>query len=189
MGHSLQITGVQGSGKSTISSYLDEELEDYDVLDYADLILEESEVNLKDKIPELERQERIRIYERVNERLSEMTEGKKLIVENHLTLRNGNEFLYTTSEELEMYKTKGIINISPPPSLVKERREESEERDRPTETIDEIAEQQELNKDQLEKCHSELNLPYWDFKNIDFEKTVKEISDIISDEKWKKYHL
>lgn len=188
MGYSLQIMGVQGSGKSTINSYLDEEFEDYNALDYADLILEESEVKSKNEISGLETDEKLRIYDRVNERLGEMTDDKKLLVENHLTLRDGDSFLYTTPDELEMYKTKAIINITPPPALVKKRRRKSEERDRPRETVEEIKKQQSLNKDQLEKCYSELKIPYWSFKNIELEKTVNEISNIISDEKWEEFH-
>lgn len=148
---SVLITGVQGVGKSTVSQLAAQTLK-MQSWDYADLMLRVAPgLRDKDEIRSLSWDERRKIYDQVELLLVEYFmpgDGRSecVLLENHLSILQGERLLTFPHDDVTRYNPVALVIVETEPQKIIERRRSDARRRRHVGTVEEIAEQQALNR-------------------------------------------
>ncbi|MBX6724284.1 MAG: AAA family ATPase, partial [Dactylosporangium sp.] len=148
---SILVTGVQGVGKTTVATRA-AQLLGCDCWDYADLMLRvEPSVQSKDGFRDIPWELRRAIYEKVDVVLQETFwpgDGTDTLVllENHLTVIDEGKIRTFDHGAIRRYNALGLAVIEADPAQVVRRRREDPQRSRHAGTVEEVADQQQVNR-------------------------------------------
>jgi adenylate kinase len=179
--HSILITGVSASGKTTLGRQAAARL-GLACHDYADLMLKaDPGLPGKDAIEALSAAERQAIYDKVTAQLPSWfgpssSDHATILLENHLSVvQNGHVITFQTTAYLR-YSARGLAVINADPAAIHHRRSSDPARRRGLGTIDQIAWQQNVNESQAAIVSDYLAIPLAIIRNDDLEQAAEELT-------------
>jgi adenylate kinase len=180
--YTIPLTGVQGVGKTAISIELSKIYPSLAYKDYADFMLDASNICSKDTIEKLHSEERIPIYQKANELLLDFLDSNSaeaIILESHVSVELPDGSLISFSpDEFKLLRTELIIVIEASPDEICRRRAEDQARIRTVGKVDSVENQQKWNRNRVEIISKELKIPYYLVQNDSLSACVNRISRI-----------
>ncbi|MGH3905010.1 MAG: AAA family ATPase [Pseudonocardiaceae bacterium] len=182
---SVLVTGVQGVGKSTVSQLAAHALEMQN-WDYADLMLRVApSLRDKDEIRDLSWDERRNIYDQVEALLAEYFmpgDGRSecVLLENHLSILQGQRLCTFPHGDVNRYNPVALVLVEAEPQKIIERRHADTRRRRHVGTVEEITEQQALNRSEASLIGQRFKLPVSLLQNTDPSRTASELATRIA---------
>jgi adenylate kinase len=170
--HSILITGVCASGKSTLSREAARIL-GLASYDYADLMLKaEPGLPGKDAIEALSAGERQAIYDKVSVELPswfghDSGSPETVLLENHLSVIQDGRIVTFQTTAYRCYSARGLAVISADPAGIHARRSSDPARQRSPGTVAQIARQQAVNQSQATVVAEYLAIPLLVVRNDD----------------------
>lgn len=159
----IQVCGVQGVGKTTITSCLRRLIPLSVVKDYADFILEVKRDLNKDTIGYIPKHAMESIYLEADKKATQLGRGlygKILIMESHLSIIREGEFVDVTNIPFfRNIQTVGIILVYAVAEKVSLRRLHDKNRRRTIDSVELIQRQQEINQIIANNIVQELEIP------------------------------
>ena len=182
---SLQIVGLQGVGKSTVSRQLRNSYPQFAYYDYADFMLEALGYGDKDTLGKLTHDQRAPLFSEANRLLQEFmdTEPYKLLVmESHaaVELPNG-EILRFSEHGFEESRTKAMVILVADPSAIHARRAQDETRQRDVGLVEAIERFQNENTAHAIEIARVLAIPHYVVRNDDRIRCGKEMEKIMGE--------
>lgn len=98
-----------------------------------------------------------------------------ILLENHLSILQGQRLLTFPHDAIPRYNPVALVLIEAEPQEILERRHTDTHRYRHVGTIEEIAEQQELNRREASLIGRRFRLPVTQFENTDPDRTASEL--------------
>lgn len=182
---SALITGVQGVGKSTVCRLAAQAL-GMRSWDYAGLMLRVAqELRDKDQIGDLPWEQRTRIYEQVDVLLAEYFmpgDGRSecVLLENHLSIVDGQGIRTFSHDDIPRYNPVALVLIEAEPQAIIERRHTDARRHRHVGTVEEIVDQQEINRCEASLIGQRFKLSVAQLRNADPDRTASELATWIT---------
>lgn len=168
----ILITGVAGVGKSTLTGLIATKL-DLPHHDLADLMLAaDTTVTGKDDLERTDWRRRQRIYAAVDQVLDDWfgpanTDDACVLLENHLTVINGDTLQAFPITSWDRYNPAGLINVAADATMIHQRRNRDTTRKRRTHPVDLIAAQQRENALQADAIAEHLGISVLHLTNDD----------------------
>ncbi|MCL4328802.1 MAG: adenylate kinase [Candidatus Thermoplasmatota archaeon] len=141
------MAGVAGVGKSTVLGIVSKKIQ-YDVVNYGTLMFEMAkELNLvadRDQIRKLSVDTQINLQKKASSIIGKMD---NVIIDTHMAIRSPKGYLPGLPEwVVRELKVSSYFLIESDPALIKERRSRDDNRKRDSDTVEEIAEHQMVNR-------------------------------------------
>lgn len=154
--------------------------------DYADLMLRVAKgVRDKDAIGDLSWEERSIIYARVDELLTEYFmpgdgQSECIIFENHLSILDDHGIQTFSHDAIPRYNPVALVIVEAGPQEIIERRRTDARRSRHLGTVEEITEQQVINRREASLIGQHFRLPVVQLQNTDPNITGNELATWIA---------
>lgn len=147
----LIITGIPGCGKTTV---LAESLavllrggKMAKAVNFGDVMLEAAKVSHRDELRKMPQEMQAEIQKKAAEKIAKMAKDENVIVDTHCTIKTPAGYLSGLPEwVLRALKPNIIVLVEAEPSEIRGRRDSDETRKRDTESENEIALHQEINR-------------------------------------------
>ena len=179
------VTGVQGVGKSTVTRLAAQTL-GLENWDYADLMMQvEPTIRHKDDIRFIAWGDRVQVYRKVDELLTELFwpgDGRDtcILFENHLSIVDEVGIRTFPHEDARRYNSIGLVIIEAPPNNVLERRRTDQQRNRHIGSLAEVAEQQRINRREASLIGRLTDIPLTIVTNNNQEQAVRQLADWVT---------
>jgi len=181
---SIQITGVQGAGKTTVVNELHSLLPQVVFKDYADFMLAVLGYGDKDTIGKLTEKERSCLYKPASLMLYSFVRKENyaaLVLESHVSVElPDHTFMVFGPSGFRECNTKLIIIIEADSKEIYYRRMNDVHRQREIGTVASIETHQKLNRKQSEVIARELGIPFEVIANDNLKECVNAVYNIIN---------
>ena len=181
----ISVTGVQGAGKSflcknIISSLQSRQIETACYGDVMTLFMKNKD---HDSIPHLTNDELLSYYPKASKYLVDYiseSQSDLFLIQNHLSVRGGGK-RFDKSSKFEKFFVRAFLVVEPPESLIIERRDNDDNRNRPVESLNHIKQHQGINRNIAKSLSKEMSVPLLFVDNIDYKVTVDNILNWINE--------
>ncbi len=177
------VTAIPGCGKTTVLNEI-KRLKEIEILNYGSLMLEiaKKEYNIEDR--DALRKADVNIQKKIQHLVGEeLSKKKDVILDTHLAIKVGkHRFLPGLPFHiLKQLHVDMLIYITAEPNEILERRNNDPSRKRDQDTLDEIKEQDEINKKYLIAYSALTGAPIYIVKNKQgkLDETVNKILEVL----------
>jgi len=175
------LTGVPASGKT----FLAEKVKNFKLVDFGGLMLKEAKkLGFKVSRDELRKKISLKQYKIIQEKvaleINKISEKQDVLINTHLTIKHGNEFIEGIPDNIaKILKIGLIILVEASEEDISKRRKLSKDRSRDKETKEEIGDQQKLNKYLAKKICDKFNCKMEVIFNKDIKKASQELVNML----------